>query len=363
VPASANLEDVAFPTPEVGYAVNSTGTVFRTATGGASWSILSSGGSAPVALLAPNPGTVLLTGPSGVRRSTNSGASFGPVNTTVVTGHRHGRAVKVKLSSFDLSRGAQLAGGAVFAYGKDVLESTDGGASWTLIPRPLPRHPVTAISFVNPTTGYETSDGRMFFTRSRGRSWKEILSVDASDVDSLVQLSFSSASDGYVLAQFGGANDVLERTEDAGATWTPEILPFTLGSVTAAGPVDYAEGKEASSLFQTTDGGLSATASTLTLAITGPHRLSAAKLRRAGGRVRLIGHLSPALGGEDVVVSWLADGAWHFKHVTVTSSGTFALTVPGIGATTDFIAQWAGNDLDSGAGTPAVALTVTRRRR
>jgi photosystem II stability/assembly factor-like uncharacterized protein len=361
VPASANLEDVAFPTTEIGYAVNSAGTVFRTATGGLSWSILSSGGGAPVALLAPNPSTVLLIGPSGVRRSTDSGASFGPVGGSVVTGRRHDRTVKVRLSSFDLSRGAQLAGGAVFAYGKDVLESTDGGSSWTLVPRPLPQHPVTAIAFVSPTTGYEISDGRMFFTANRGRTWKQILAVDASNVDSLVQLSFSSVADGYVLGQFDGANDVLERTEDGGAAWTPEVLPFTPGSVTAAGSVDYAEGKEASSLFQTTDGGLSATASTLTLAISGPHRLSRAKLKKTGGRVRLIGHLNPALGGENVAVSWSSDGTWHFKNVTVTSSGTFALTVAGIGATTDFVAQWAGNDLDSGAGTTATQLTVVRR--
>jgi photosystem II stability/assembly factor-like uncharacterized protein len=361
VPASANLEDVAFPTGEVGYAVNSTGTVFRTADAGVSWSILSSGAGAPVALLAPNTATVLLTGPSGVRRTTNSGVSFGPVNASIVTGHRHGHAIKVKLSSFDLSRGAQLAGGAVFAYGKDVLESTNDGGSWTLIPRPLPKHPVTAIAFVSPSTGYEISDGRMFFTRSRGRSWTAIASVDPSDVDSLVQLSFSSAGDGYVLGRFDGASDVLERTENGGASWTPEILPFTPGSVTAAGAVDYAEGKEASSLFETTDGGLNATPSTLTLAISGPHRLTAAKLRRAGGQVRLIGHLNPALGGENVAISWFTGGTWNFKNVTVTSSGTFALTVPGIRATTDFIAQWAGDDLVSGAGTPATQLTIMRR--
>ena len=99
----------------------------------------------------------------------------------------------------------------------------------------------------------------------------------------------------------------------------------------------------------------------MTLAISGPHRLSTAKLRGQGDQVRLIGHLDPALGGEAVVVSWAAGGIWHFKNVTVTSSGTFALTVPGIRATTDFIAQWAGDDLVSGAGTPAVALTVTRK--
>ena len=114
------------------------GTVFRTADAGLSWSILSSGGGAPAALLAPSVNTVLLTGARGVRRSTNAGASFAEVNATVLMRRAHHRARKVKLSNFDLSGGAQIAGGAIFAYGSDVLESTDGGAHWTLIPRPLP---------------------------------------------------------------------------------------------------------------------------------------------------------------------------------------------------------------------------------
>ena len=53
--------------------------VFRTADGGLSWSILSSGGGSPSALLAPGVNTLLLTGPRGVRRSTDAGASFASV--------------------------------------------------------------------------------------------------------------------------------------------------------------------------------------------------------------------------------------------------------------------------------------------
>jgi photosystem II stability/assembly factor-like uncharacterized protein len=363
VPTSANLQDVAFPTTEVGYAVNKDGTVFRTATGGLSWSILSSGGGVPTTLLAPNSSTVLLVGPRGVRRSTNSGASFASVNATIVTGRRHGKARKVKLSNFDLSRGGEVVGTAVFAYGSDLLESTNGGSSWTLIPRPLPKHSATAISFVNPTTGYEASDGRLFFTSDRGRHWKEILSVGSPVDDEGGQLSFGSASDGYVLRPFDGGPSIPLRTENGGRTWTPEILPTPVAAVTAAGSVDYAAGAAPTGgLFQTIDGGLNANPSTITLAISGPRRLSAAKLKRAVGRVRLIGHLSPAVGGENVVVSYVTGGrSWHSKNVIVTSTGTFALTVSGIRATTDFVAQWTGNGSEAGAGTPATQLTVSRR--
>ncbi|HYM55722.1 MAG TPA: hypothetical protein VES97_10190, partial [Solirubrobacteraceae bacterium] len=361
VPTSAELVDVGFPTTEVGYAVNSDGTVFRTATSGLTWSILSSGGGAPTALLAPNANSVLLIGPRGVRRSTNAGASFAAVNATVVTGHKHGKPVKAKLASFNLSGGAQTAGTAVFAFGSDVLESTNGGARWTLVPRPLPKRTVSAISFVSPTTGYEISSGRLFFTRNGGRSWKEILSVGSSAIGGAAGLSFSSASTGYLLSKFGGAGKFPLRTSDGGRTWTPEILPTGITAVAAAGPVDYAAGG-AGGLFQTTDGGLSANPSTLKLAISGARKLSVAKLKKAGNRVHLAGRLSPAAGGEEVVISYISTGgSWHSKAVTVTSSGTFALVLSGIRASTSFVAQWSGNDLDSGAGTPAVQLTVTKK--
>ncbi len=366
VPSSGQLSDVEFPSAEVGYAVNSAGTVFRTADSGLSWSILSSGGGAPSALLAPGVNTLLLTGPRGVRRSRNAGASFASVKGTVVTGRTRRHKRKVKLSSFDLSGGAQIAGAAIFAYGADVLESTDGGSRWTLVPRPLPKHPVSAISFVSPTTGYETSAGRMFFTGNRGHSWREILSIGAAGPDAPGQMSFSSALDGYVHVPFdaAGAANVLLRTENAGRSWTPESLPAAVDVVAAAGSVDYAAGENGSSdaLLQTTSGGLNAVPSALTVSIQGPRRLSAKKLRRTGNRVHLLGRLAPATGGETVVVSHRAlGGSWHVRDVTVTSNGTFAMTVSGVTQTTDFVAQWLGDGPESGAGTPAVRFTVTGR--
>lgn len=365
VPSSAPLADVDFPTTSVGYVVNSSGALFRTGDGGLSWSILSSGGGTPSALVAPDATTVLLTGPRGVRRSTDAGASFASVKTSIVTARAHGRQRKVKLSSFNLSGGAQIAGGAILAYGSDVLESTDGGSRWTLLPRPLPRYPVSAISFLSPSTGYEVSAGRMFFTDNRGHSFREIRSIGAAAVDAPGQMSFSSPSKGYVHVPFdsAGAANVLLRTENGGQSWTPESLPAALTVVAAAGSVDYAGGENgtADALFQTTDGGLSASPSRLTLAIAGAHRLSARRLRKSGDRVHLVGRLSPALGGETVAVSHRAiGGSWHVNDVTVTSSGTFALSVSGVTQTTDFVAQWTGEGTVGGAGTAALRLTVSR---
>jgi photosystem II stability/assembly factor-like uncharacterized protein len=364
VPSSASLTDVAFPTTQIGYALSSTGTVFRTANAGLSWSILSAGGGSPDALLAPDENAVLLVGPRGVQLSKNAGETFTPINATVVNGRRHGKPHKVKLSSFDLSHGAQLAGSAIFAYGKDVLRSTDGGRSWTLIPRALAKHQVSAIAFVSAATGYEASDGRLFVTRDAGRRWREIRSVDAADVGSIGQLSFSNVSDGYLIGNLSGQRETVQRTENGGRSWTPEIVAPNLDSVAAGGSVDYALAgiPTNAALFQTIDGGLTTSPSTLRLSLSGPAKLSAKQLKHAGHRVKLTGTLNPASGGEVIYVQWAtAGGSWHQREVIASSSGRFTLSISGIKSSTDFFAQWTGNDVDSGAGTPAIHLTVSRR--
>ncbi len=361
VPTSANILDVGFPTAAVGYAVSATGTVYRTASGGLTWSILNAAGGAPSALLAPSEGVVLLVGPTGLRRSTNAGASFASVGGSVVLGRRHKKVLRRALSAFPLFAGAQRVGTAMIAWGDEAIESTDGGASWKLIPRPLAKGSIESLSFVSPTTGYVVSRQRLFFTHNTGRTWTEIGSLGTEALGGQGNLSFSSAANGYVLARFAGQENVLLHTADGGRTWTPESLPQKLGSVTAGGAVDYAAAT--GGLFETTDGGLSATASTLTLRVVGPHRLSRAKLRRAHGRVRLAGVLSPAQGGEQVVIGYRTPGKSVWRHVlaTAASSGAFSVSVAGLSATTQFVAQWAGEGSLGGAGTPAVALTVTRR--
>jgi photosystem II stability/assembly factor-like uncharacterized protein len=361
VPTSSNILDVGFPTSTIGYAVSATGTVYRTVSGGLSWSILNSGGGVPSGLLAPDEKTVLLAGPTGLRRSTNGGASFAAVGGSVVLGKRHRKVLRRRLSAFPLFAGAELAGSAMIVWGDEAIESTDGGASWKLIPRPLAKGSVEAVSFVSPSTGYVISRQRLFFTRNAGRTWKEITSLGTEALGGQGNLSFSSAADGYVLARFGGRENVLRRTFDGGRTWIPESLPQTLDSVTAGGTVDYAAAS--AGLFETTGGGIGATPSKLTLQIGGPRRISRAKLRAAHGRVKLKGLLSPAQGGEEVVVAYRLPGrsVWHRRTVTVASSGAFSLTVGGIAATSEFVGQWAGEGSLTGAGTPAIALTVTKR--
>ncbi|MGO9487879.1 MAG: WD40/YVTN/BNR-like repeat-containing protein [Solirubrobacteraceae bacterium] len=361
VPTSQNIVDVAFPTVQVGYAIDAQGIVYRTADAGQTWAIEAAAGEPPSRLLAPNADTALLVGPTGLRRSTDGGAMFAPVGGSVVIGKRHGRLERRSLSAFPLFAGAELAGPAIIAWGDEAIESLDGGARWQLIPRPLGDGGVEAVSFLSPTTGYEISRQRLFFTRDSGRSWSEIASLGTEALGGESNLSFSSVEDGYFVGRFAGGRNVVMRTSDGGRSWTPELLPRNLAAIAAGGAVDYAAGEGA--LFETSDGGLSPTGSTLTLTIVGSRRVSSSKLRKELGRVRLKGRLSPAQGGETVIVSYRAAGRalWQHRKTTVSSSGSFSLTIGGISSSTDFVAQWSGEGPVSGAGTVAVALAVTRR--
>lgn len=358
-PTSLPLVDVAFATAEVGYAVNTAGTVYRTGDAGQSWSISPSGGEGPSALLAPNAETVLLVGPTGIRRSTDSAASFAPVGGAVVVGHRRGHPVRRPVSSLALS-GAELAGGAILAWGEDAYESTDGGAQWTPIPRALKSGTVEGVSFLSASTGYEVCRQRLFFTSDAGRRWREIASIGGVVLPGPGQISFSSVQDGYAIAAWDGGRWLM-RTSDGGRTWTPEWLPRRVVSVTAAGAEDYANAD--GGLFRTTDGGLSGVGSSIALSLAGPARLTARALHRAHGRVVLRGRLAPAQGGEQVVVAYRVAGSsgWRRRTATASSTGAFAVTIPGIAASTTFVAQWSGEGPEAGAGSQAVTLTVVRR--
>lgn len=172
---------------------------------------------------------------------------------------------------------------------------------------------------------------------------------------------------GYALINHEPEGNVLLRTEDAGRTWKPEILPGLITVVAASDNTAYAAGNtngtgSNGTLFETADGGRSASPSSLSLDISGAHTVRASALRRSGGRVELHGRLGPALGGEKVVVSvHEGKGFGYTKDATVASDGAFSLTFYGITASAHFVAQWSGNGYDSGNGTPAVKLTVIPR--
>src|SRR5581483_11792727 len=241
VPTSSQIDDVAFPTANVGFALDNKRGVWKTTDGGVRWSALATGASNPFWLAAPATTTVLLIGKRGVKRSTDGGKSFRPVHTNVMISTKRQRTVK--LSKLVLTD-ARTIPSAVLAWGSRLVESTTAGRTWRSIPLPLAHRPIDNVSFVSPTTGYILQGNfRLFFTRTRGRRWREIYSTGTSNPDE--QISFSSAQNGYIgpgLARATGSDfdfvDVLHTT-NGGKSWQPQIISGQGGDILATPGVAY----------------------------------------------------------------------------------------------------------------------------
>ena len=166
VTTTANVLDVSFPTANAGYALDAAGGLFVTTTGGGFWKTLDTGSTArPGAVYAPTPTTVMVIGPTGVRRSVDGGGSFDAV--------KGGAVARTSLQRVD------RAGSAIVAYGaQDVIRSTDAGKTWKVIKKPgkyikkgkkrVNRLGVRRVDFVDATHGFllDTS-GRLWRTSQR----------------------------------------------------------------------------------------------------------------------------------------------------------------------------------------------------
>jgi photosystem II stability/assembly factor-like uncharacterized protein len=349
VSTSEDVLDVSFPTNEAGFALDTTGGLFRTRDGGASWRPLDTGSTANAqAVVATSPTTVLLAGPRGIRRSTDGGDTFSAIRGRAVT--------RAALNAIDTA-----AGGTLVAYGpRAVFRSSDRGRTWRAVGRPSRRAVARTVDFVTARTGYWLgTDGRVFRTSDGGRRWKQLLGVGTSDA---YGMAFSSATRGYlVFNRFGDVttpSGFLLRTTDAGATWHPQFVvstPIPGDGVAARGGVDYLLGGDAGLLFSRS-GGDAGRASRL--ALNRPRRVS------RPSTITVTGRLSPARGNERVTVSALAPGSSRWQHQTVrtAANGAFTTSWRLRRGTTTFVAQWAGDFRSTGDGSARLAVRVGARR-
>lgn len=352
--------DAAFPSSRTGFALVHGGAVYDTENGGRSWSKCGSAGRAPGALIAASTRTVIVTSARGIWRSTNGCQSFQHIHEQVPRGTGRGEQA---LSGVELEYGgAERIGGTVVAFGlHQLLESTDGGASWRAIPDPPVKGNIECISFLNANTGYVLLEGRLYFTRDAGRNWHEILSLPANATAEPPAMSFSSVAKGYVATRYPyeESGNIVFRTEDAGRSWIPEEIPKRIGAVTAVGNLAYAASEGGGYVYVTRHGGLAGRRSHITLAISGSARRSHQEIRRRHGVVSVHGRLTPAVADSEVVISWLSSGgSWQTENATVDSKGRFSLEAQEITGTTWFVANWNGDDVYRGAGSGSVKLTV-----
>jgi photosystem II stability/assembly factor-like uncharacterized protein len=351
-PTNANIVAGTFPTTSTGYVTTSDRVLRKTTDGGNSWSSLDATVTNRTQVVATSASTVMLVGPTGIRRSTNGGQSFVKVAGRVQLAHgRRGRSV-ASLSLTD----ATVHGPTVFAWGfTGAYESTNQGLSWREIGLPHKTR-IKQLSFVSASTGYALDlAGDVLFTTNRGAAWRKLLNVGTT---AITDMSFSNAKRGLLAINSLGTVliDALSTT-NGGQTWQPQVIDGGAQGVILASPTaDYfANISPAADPFQavftTTNAGASPKPSRLTLSLPSK-RLTAQALRRRHGQVTIRGRLSPVTSpGETVLLSYRSrqTGGWTIRPVTVASNGAFQATVSKLKATTDFVVDSTGDGTYGGA--------------
>jgi photosystem II stability/assembly factor-like uncharacterized protein len=364
VATSEDVLDVSFPSVNDGYALDIAGGVFNTNDGGGHWATLDTGSTARAqAVYAPSASVVMVVGPTGIRRSTDSGGSFSAV---------HGDAVgSVQLDGVD------RAGSAVVVWGtQDVARSVDNGKTWTTVLKPgkyktvrVGRHKkrvnrlsVRNVDFVNANDGFLLDgSGRLWRTANGGKAWTELPGVGTNAARGM---SFSSTRSGYlVISSFGDVRQstgFLLRTDDGGATWHPQFVvsdPIADEGVAAGGGTDYLLGGTQSLLYSTT-GGDAGAASDLTIAAPRSRYTKPA-------HIVVTGTLKPASGNERITVAYRAPGAtaWRMQTVTASANGSFTSSWNLAKGDNTFVAQWQGNFRSHGDGSKVLVVHVGRAKK
>ncbi len=363
LPTRATVLDVAFPSPETGYALLEGGRVLATADGGLRWRSCGAAAGSRGTLLAPDAALVLVTGEhgiwpgeEGIWRSTDRCAHFVHLRGSVGAGGRSRPLRSINLAS---GGGQVLGGHTMLVYGNEALESTDAGRHWQLILRPRARGALEAVSFPTPRAGYAIIGGTLYSTRDRGRHWRRILAVPPAEGDRTPSISFSNARDGFI-ASFNDESQrpcLLFRTEDAGRSWVAEEMPRPIVAVLARPGFAYAA-SDGGDLFITHSGGESGKSSRITLEISGSSRRSRHALGRADGDVTVHGRITPAVSGVPVMVAYTTGSGWTEESTVTGAEGKFSETVGGVEGTTWFDAYWSGSPGYRGSVVGPVRLSV-----
>jgi photosystem II stability/assembly factor-like uncharacterized protein len=347
IPTSRSILQVSFADAQTGYVRDDGGTLRRTTNGGASWQVVDAGpGAGPLRdIVALTGGRVLLITRAGIVRSADGGASFRIVKDPVLTRSKVIRSGPRRTYAF---------GGRVFIWGEaGILRSTDGGRRWSEATLPVVRGKRVKLYDADCTASGAcwiiTPAGRFYRTTDFGRRWKVVPPAAGANLREVLSIAVAGPREAYLgfdrtppLEELG----TVLHTTDGGASWAIQTVDPNPSSVDVAGGRAWAS--TFNHVYTSVTGGQAGTPSTLSI------RASA---RRFSGRktITISGRLPGARGGERVA---LYASGFRPRIVTVASSGTFTARFR-LSKTTTFVAQWAGDGVRAGDGTPA--LVVTRR--
>ncbi|HMQ79918.1 MAG TPA: YCF48-related protein [Ignavibacteria bacterium] len=225
---------ISFYNSSTGWGCGFTGKIFKTENGGGQWSTVTVGTEAFRDILFVNQSTGLVCGDIGrLYKSTNGGANWTAKNpgTTLTL-----RSIANYNSNWFWMGGGDGSEGV-------IVRSTNGGDSWSTM-QTFDR-PIEKIQFVNSTTGFASSDSRVYKSTNSGVNW-----VDINLPTSGYFLTFHMAN-----ANIGYASnwDNTYKTMDGGATWFEQntVLPNT-----SMNDIEFAPGSTSVGWMCGTDGAM-----------------------------------------------------------------------------------------------------------
>lgn len=221
---NAILQDLDFTSATNGYTVGWAGNVWKTTNAGDNWTQITIPG---------NPGT----------RNFNGCHFFNDNTGIIVGGNESNDAIRTILKTTDGGanwsivsdnlapwlRAVHFADNSTgYAVGDQgtILKSTDGGNNWSVLNLSggVASRQYNDVYFLNATTGivvggWETNDSisTILRTTDGGANWSVIMDNVGSMLNGVY---FYSATDGYVV----GDDGVIYFTNDAGLTWTPQVI-------------------------------------------------------------------------------------------------------------------------------------------
>jgi len=281
----AQLWAVSFADENDGMVVGYQGTILRTTNGGASWAYLSSS-----------------------TMNTFTGVSFADASTWTAVGYSglilgttdgihwnrqfHGAPDLNGVSILDANIGT------VVGELGTILRTSDGGNTWILQPSGTTES-LSGVSFVDANTGTVVGlNGAILRTTDGGNTW----TPESSGLQDLILrgVSFLDADHGFAWGEHSSWPTFL-RTTDGGATWTDSLIdpdqhPYWVTGVAfvdstngyaigSAGFAPWCGHDLCSSLWETTDGGITWTYQLRAWSRTGLYAMSA-----AAGTVTVVGY-------------------------------------------------------------------------
>lgn len=310
----------------------------RSDNGGQSYSLLNSGRGPFASLHAVDPDRLLLVGFRGVTRTADGGETFQQIADPDVRGA--------------LLTAADRAGNAAVVFGaRRAAVSLDGGVAWTRIALPRKRL-VRDLDFVTARAGFVLDTrGRLWRTSNGGLKWLELSSLGTNAAYSL---EFVDANTGYVaIPAFGLLRNrgLVLRTADGGRSWHPQLVgKVPVSSIRTGGATDYALLAAEGNLIATTTRGDVGSRSVISLSAR-PRGL------KKPGVIAVRGKLTPADGGEEILVARFSAGRWSAQTAVAASNGAFT-TRWRMTRDAHFVAQVLGDADHVGAGTAALKVGV-----